>query len=277
MLQSIGAYRKTQPKNDSEVEFIENACTTLSSCITFSVPNLEAFLDGQGIELALRCLKERVHAGVSCLKLLDFFGSDQIHKRACERLVNAGVFKYLFPIFLNSRIPKPAPSQAKTPKTKREWLQNIETQTIRILYALSHHLDDDSPDDAKARFLTKFVEDDRKCDRLVELLLSYDQKARKAEYNFYRSDVEEVVEKEETVQLAALEAKLKGGGDLFHRLGAIASFVCMHSKRCHERILSQLQLRQSGIGLVRTAVDEFVSVLGDAKQKEMLRSYLENL
>ena len=275
LLQSIGAFRKKQPANDGEVELLENACIILSSCITFSERNLEAFLEGQGIELVVRCLKERVHAGGSGLKLLDFFGSQDIHKEASERLVKAGGFKYIFPIFLNSRIPKPAPSQAKTVKAKREWLHSIETQAIRILYALSFHLDDNSPEDSRARFLTKFVEDDRKCDRLVELLLSYDEKARKAEYNFYRSDVEEEVGEEETVQLAALEAKLKGGGDLFHRLGAIAACVCVQSKRCHERILSQLHLQQSGISLVRTAVDEFISVLGDGPQKQKLDSYLE--
>lgn len=277
LLQVIGLYRKKQPESDSEVEFLENACNTLSSSATFSTTNLEALLEGQGIELVMRCLKERVHSGGSTLKLLDFFGGDPVHKRACEHLVEAGGLKYLFPIFLGTRIPKMAPSQATTAKAKREWLHAIETQNARILYALSRHLDDQSPEDGKARFLTKFVQDDRKCDRLVELLLSYDQKARKAEYNFYRSDVEEQVEEEETVQLAALDAKLKGGGDLFHRLGAIAACVCVHSKRCHERILSQLQLQQSGISVVKAALEEFASVSGSGTQKEQLEYYLTKL
>jgi beta-catenin-like protein 1 len=277
LLQIVGGYKKKQPESDNEVEFLENACSTLSSSVTFSTANLQALLEGQGIELTIRCLKEQVHAGGSALKLLDFFGGDPAHKQACEHLVEAGGLKYLFPIFLGTRIPKLAPSQATTVKAKREWLHTVEAQTIRIFYALSRHLDDKSPEDGKARFLTKFVQDDRKCDRLVELLLSYDQKARKAEYNFYRSDVEEQVEEEETVQLAALDAKLKGGGDLFHRLGAISACVCVHSKRCHERILSQLQLQQSGISVVKAALEEFISVLEPGTQKEQLEYYLTKI
>jgi beta-catenin-like protein 1 len=250
----------------------------LSSSISFSTINLSAFLEGQGIELILRCVKERVHAGACGLKLLDFFGSNAIHKAGCEHLVEAGGLKYLFPMFVGARIPRPAQAQAATPKMKREWLQAVQTQVIRILYALSRYLDDQSREDGKARFLSKFLEDDRKCDRLVELLLMYDQKMQTAEYNFYRrSELEEQEENEEVIQLAAMEAKLKGGGELFHRLGAIAGLVCVNSKRCHERILSQLQLQQSGIGLVKTSLGEFSAILGDGAQKNQLDFYLKSI
>lgn len=277
LLQIIGNFRKKQPGDDDEVELLENACVSLSSCMSFSTVNISAFMEGQGIELVMRCLKERVHAGGSTLKLLDFFGGEKTHKVACEHFVELGGLKYIFPIFLGSRIPKLAPSQATTVKAKREWLHSIETQSILILYALSRHLDEKSPEDGKARFLAKFVQDNRKCDRLVELLISYDRRARKAEYNFYRSDVEEQFEEEETIQLAALDAKLKGGGDLFHRLGAIAACVCVHSKRCHERIMSQLQMQQSGISLVKAALEEFISVVKPGTQKQRLESYLKNI
>eukprot|EP00980_Cylindrotheca_fusiformis_P027794 scaffold22560_cov135-Cylindrotheca_fusiformis.AAC.5 len=237
-----------------------------------------AFLEGQGIELILRCLKERVHAGASGLKLLDFFGSDPLQKTACEHLVKAGGLKYLFPMFVGSRIPRPAPVLTATPKMKREWVQSVQTQVIRIMYALSRYLDDQSPEDAKARFLAKFLEDNRKCDRLVELLLMYDQRMQTAEYNFYRrSELDEQVDDEDVIALAAMDAKLKGGGELFHRLGAITAVVCIHSKRCHERILSQLQLQQSGIGLVKTALAEFSAVLGTGDQKDQLVFYLKNI
>lgn len=278
MLQMIGKFRKAQPSNENETGILENACLALSSCITFSVANLSAFLNGQGIELVVRCLKERVHSGATTLKLLDFVGNDPEHQRACERLVTADGLKYLFPLFLGTRIPKPAPSYATSTKDKKEWLNSIETQTVLIFYSLSRHLTDQSPDDAKARFLAKFAQDETKCDRLVELLLYYDEKSRKAEFQFYRSDVEEVVEDEETIQLAALDAKLKGGGDLFHRLGALAAYLAAHSKRCHERILAQLKLQQSGVSLVKMAVDEFISLLEEGSpQRIQLESYLAKI
>jgi beta-catenin-like protein 1 len=178
--------------------------------------------------------------------------------------------------------------QATSKKGKREWLHLVETQTIRILHALTRHLDDSSPYDAKTRLISKFLHgdgndggnDDDKCDRLVELLLSYDQKARKAEYNFYRfsvDDDDDVQQDETMIELAALEAKLKGGGEIFHRLGAIAACLCVNSKRCHERILAQLQLQQSGISVIKAALEEFVSVLGPGVQKEQLELYLTQI
>ena len=80
-----------------------------------------------------------------------------------------------------------------------------------------------------------------------------------AEFDFFRSDVEETMSKEE-VEMAVIEAKLSGGGDFFNRLGAIAAFCCVHSKRCHTHILSQLTLQKSGIGIVKTALKDFISV-----------------
>lgn len=110
------------------------------------------------------------------------------------------------------------------------------------------------------------------------MLLFYDEKSRKAEYQFYRSDVEEAVENEETIQLAAVEAKLKGGGDLFHRLGALAAYLAAHSKRCHERILEQLKMQQSGISLVKMAVEDFLTLLEDGSSyREQLKLYLAKI
>ena len=285
MLHGIAPFRKKQPANETEVEALENACIAIEAAITFSPTNVQAFLDGQGIELVLRCLKEKVHAGGVALKLLDFSGSDPLYQKACEHLVaEAGGLKYLFPLYMGRQIPKPAimswsnnssnkkKSSSAVQKAKKEWLHMVETQIIRILHALTRHLTDDSPCDAKQRLLVKFVEED-KSDRLVELCLAYDEKARLAEFKFWKSDVEEELKEEEAIQLAALEAKLSGGGDIFHRLGAIAGFCCYGSKRCHERILSQLSLQKSGIAVVKAALEEFIGVLGPGKQSDQLRTY----
>ncbi len=240
-LQSIAIYRKTQPPSEAECDFLENVCLALASSLTFSPNvNIDKFIDAQGIELVIRCLKEKVHAGGVALKLLDLRS-----RRACEYLIEAGGLKYLFPIFVGRGIPKPMPTVTGK-KAKKEWLHMIETQSIQIMYALTRYLTPDSPNDAMDRVLVKFVEDDcLKCNRLVELLLKYDQKARLSEYKFYRSTDEDA---SGDLELAALHAKLKGGGDLIQRIGAIAAICCVGSKKCHSQILDQLTLQQSGIG-----------------------------
>lgn len=279
LLLSIAQYRKKQPQSDLEIETLENAALALSSCMALSKTNqnVSAFLEAQGVELVVRCLKERVHAGGCCLKLLDFAGNDETQKKAAEGIVTAGGLKYLFPMFSGSRIPKP--SQSTSLKEKREWYQEATTQTIRIFYALAVQLDETSPEDAKSRFIAKFVDDAHKnCDRLVELLLEYDKRARIAEYKFCRSATDDQEKDDEQLSLAAFDAKLGGGGDLCHRLAAIAAFVCVNSKRCHERIISQLKMQQSGLSLVKDSLKEFATALrSDGRQQKLVQMLLKQV
>jgi beta-catenin-like protein 1 len=275
-LQSIGRYRKKQPSNDQQIEYLENACIALSSCIMFSTINLKHFVDLEGIPLVMYCEKNNVYSGCSALRLLDFSMEGDVPKRAAEEIVTSGLLKYLFPLFLGTRTPKPA-IPLKNAKAKRSWLHDIKTRTIRILYGLSLHLDHTSPEDGQERFISKFVEDNLKnCDRLVELLLEFDEKARKAEYKVFRSDIDESIG-EEQVALTAFDAKLKAGGDMCHRLAAIAAYVCAHSKRCHGRIISQLKLQQAGVSLLKESLTEFGSSLRPGKQQDHINGLIKQI
>jgi beta-catenin-like protein 1 len=228
------------------------------------------------VELVIRCLKEKMHAGGSSLKLLDFFGDEGVYKVAAERLVTAGGMKFLFPIFVGRRIPKPEIQASRGTKAKRKWLTELKAQIVRIFYALTLHLDSQSPEDAMSRFVAKFVEDDLKyCDRLVELLLEYDERARKAEYQFFRSDIEDAITGDQ-VTLAAFDAKLSGGGDIYYRLAAVTAFICANSKRCHEQVLLQLKMQQSGVSLIKDALNEFSESLSSSgRQKRHIESLCE--
>jgi beta-catenin-like protein 1 len=292
LLQCVATFRKRHPVDETEVEILENACIILTAALTYNHHAVQAFLQAQGIELVLRCLRERVYAGAVTLPWLEFTGADSNHRKACEHMVHAGALKYLFPVFLGRNLPKHYHEQEaitlvkQKKKDKKEFLNKMETTVIRILYGLVRHLRDDSPEDAKQRLLAKFADPDGsdKVARLVDLLVSYDQKTRLAEYNFFRSDAEEALSesgtmenREQLLQLAALDAKLAGGGDILHRLAAIAAFCCVGSRRCHEQILSLLKEKELGMGLIRDALEEFVSVLGDLEQKKLLEGYLEQI
>lgn len=275
ILQTIAKYRKKQPESEDQVEYLENICTILASALAFSPKNVNKFLEGQGLELVLRCIREKVHSGGVVLQLLDVR-----NKASCEHLVVAGGLKTLFPIFMGKSIPKPAPCSDAGQGLKRarkEWLLRLEQNLIHIIYNWTRFLDQNSPDNALERLLVKFIENDfEKCDHLIELLLQYDQQTRMAEFDFFRSDVEENLSKEE-VEMAVIEAKLSGGGDFFNRLGAIAAFCCVHSKRCHAHILGQLTLQKSGIGILKTALSDFISVLEDGDQKVQLKQYHDKI
>ena len=99
---------------------------------------------------------------------------------------------------------------------------------------------------------------------------------RQAEYDYYKSDeAEEAEESGIDIDIAAMNAKLKGGGDLFHRVSALIGFVALTSKRCHEQILEQLKMQNNGIGVIKAALNEFASLIGDESgQYQQLMTYL---
>jgi hypothetical protein len=145
-----------------------------------------------------------------------------------------------------------------------------------------------------------------KCDRTIELCVKYDEKARIAEYQYFRSD--EAEEDEQlgiNVETAALGAKLRGGGDMFHRTCAILSFACVGSKRCHAHSFDQLKLQGSGISgmsfpcvclvahaschvslieqifgintVIKDGLSEFATLLRDGTQKLQIEHYINSI
>jgi Histidyl-tRNA synthetase len=245
LLQCVAKYRKKDPASEEECEYLENIFDGLAASL-LNEKNVEAFLERQGIELMLKCLSERVHSGYGAFKVLGFAltgpasSNSQLYKRAAEIFVEAGGFKSFFPIFMGRKHSMPQPSEncdagnvtmlrkyAKLNKEEKqkpsrkmkqvvsaskEWYRSLEANAIQILYGLTRHLDDNSPNEAKHRLLAKFVENDcEKCDRMIELCLKYDAKMRRAEYLYFRSDEAEEAEASGIdVELAALNAKFKG-------------------------------------------------------------------
>jgi beta-catenin-like protein 1 len=278
LLQIVGGFRKRQPETSEEVDFLENCALVVNSALTYSTRNRSAFLEAQGVELVARCLKERVHAAGVTLQWLDVPGTDaSVNLQTCERIVQAQLLKYLFPLWMGKSLPVQAPPVASSPKKQKYWKQQIYQNTIRIVYSLTRHLTPDSPQDAQARLVTKFASDAAKIERLVHFLIVYDDKARTAEYKFFRSDVEDTLEGP-AVKFAALEAKLAAGGDIFHRLAAIAAFLCAHSKQCHTSFLKCVREKEAGMGLIQAGVKEFISVIEEGSvQRRQLETYLESI
>ena len=70
------------------------------------------------------------------------------------------------------------------------------------------------------------------------------------------------------------DAKLRGGGDVLHRVCAIAAFAATGSRRCHEHILEQLETQNAGMGVVKEALEEFANLLDEGRQKKQLSGCL---
>mmetsp|Transcript_14339 Transcript_14339/g.24507 ORF Transcript_14339/g.24507 Transcript_14339/m.24507 type:complete len:580 (+) Transcript_14339:3-1742(+) len=321
LLLAIAAFRKSDPRVEVECEFLENVFDALAASL-LREDNVVDFVEAEGIELMLRCLRQRVHAGGGALKVLNFalsgsssLSSMSVHERACETFVGAGGLKLLFPLYMGRKSSVPCPAACseggsdlakkgsrlqknggsnnngavaaataskrakRAAHARRKWLVEVEQNSIHIMYALTRHVGKDSEFDAHARLLVKFVEEDcEKCDRTIELCLKYDEKARIAEYQYFRSDeAEEAEQMGMDVELGALSAKLRGGGDIFHRSCAILSFACVGSKRCRGHVMDQLKLQGSGTGVIKVGLNEFAALLSDGSQKSQIEYYITEI
>jgi hypothetical protein len=71
LLLAIATYRKSDPTVEVQCEFLENAFDILSASLLCE-DNVTDFVVAEGIELMLRCVRQKVHAGVGhygCLTL----------------------------------------------------------------------------------------------------------------------------------------------------------------------------------------------------------------
>jgi len=191
LLIAIAAFRKSDPQIEVECEYLENIFDILAASL-LREDNVVDFVNAEGIELMLRCLRQKVHAGGGALKVLNFAlsgsaknasGNNDAYRKACETFVQAGGLKLLFPLYMarKSAIPCPAACSeggsnlAKKGKhnggtvskrakraahARKKWLMQVEQNTINIMYALTSHIAKDSQHDAHARLLAKFVEED---------------------------------------------------------------------------------------------------------------------
>ncbi|KAL7553183.1 hypothetical protein ACHAWF_016442, partial [Thalassiosira exigua] len=311
LLLAVAAYRKSDPQVEVECEFLENAFDALAAAL-LREDNVDDFVRAEGVELMLRCVRQRVHAGGGALRVLNFAtsGAGDGHRRACETLVDAGGLKLLFPPYMGrkSAIPRPAACSEggsdlakrgngdqdgdggegatttgkrarRAAHARKRWLADAERHASDVVYALTRRVDANSPRDARARLLAKFVEEDcEKCDRAIELCLTSDERARAAEYRYYRSDAAEEAERRGAdVELAALDAKLRGGGDAFHRSCAVLAFACAGSRRCRGHVMDQLRLRGAGMGVIKAGLEEFASLLDEGAQKAQIEHYITEI
>jgi beta-catenin-like protein 1 len=193
LLISIAAYRKSDPKVEVECEFLENIFDALAASL-LRADNVADFVEKEGIQLMLRCVREKVHSGGGALKVLNFALSGSsaqgennetydVYKHACEIFVQAGGLKLLFPLYMarKSSIPCPAAcseggsdlaKKAMSNKSdvskrakraahaRKKWLAEVEQNAVNIMYALTRYVDEKSKYDSYSRLLAKFVEEE---------------------------------------------------------------------------------------------------------------------
>ena len=130
LLQAVAPYRKRDPFEESECEHLENCFDCLTAALLHGGQFIvQHFVDLQGIELMLRFVTSKLHAGSGALRVLNFCLSGievaeqpscavlgatselcRTYESACSHFVDAGGLKVLFPILMGRGfgMPKPA-------------------------------------------------------------------------------------------------------------------------------------------------------------------------
>lgn len=183
--QAIAYYRRRNAASPDEKECVENLYDAL--CSSLLVPENQArFRQSEGVDLLLRCLREKKGGFLGAVKALDSALLNSVPN--CEKLVELGGLKAVFPLFMGR-------GWGGALKGKRQGERDALTEQVASIVASLCMLLMQVPggggeggsskraaarEMCEARLLGKFVEGEgEKVDRAVELFVNYDAKVCK--------------------------------------------------------------------------------------------------
>lgn len=146
-------------------ECVENLFLCLSSAL-LQRENQFKFLACEGFELLVRCMKEQEYAAGCAVSAVSY--AIMRNQAACEKLVDAGGLKYVFPLLVGKGFKKSLKRKGTGEK------RNFEETVISIIAQLCSLLANVTTNDYSSRLLNKFLESEReKLERCVELYVGY--------------------------------------------------------------------------------------------------------
>ncbi|KAK2466249.1 hypothetical protein APHAL10511_001891 [Amanita phalloides] len=157
ILKVLSQYRRRDPVDADETEFMDNLFDTLCSTLS-EVPIKKLFLEAEGPDLMILMMKDKMQSKSRAIKVLDYAMSGVASPTICEAFIEALGLKVLFSAFMGKvkkqRITLPA----------SEDMAHI----LGIMSSLFSNIASDST--SRIRLLAKFVEGDyEKVDKLLEI------------------------------------------------------------------------------------------------------------
>ncbi|KAJ7498873.1 Catenin-beta-like protein [Mycena latifolia] len=205
-LKVLSQYRRRDPVDADETEFMENIFDSL--CSALSEPSIKAlFLTAEGPDLMVLIMKEKLQSRSRAIKTLDYAMSGTSGTASCEAFVEALGLKTLFSAFMGKTSKK---HKSNAPPPASEDTSHI----LGILSSLFSNIPSESP--ARIRLLAKFVEGNyEKVDKLIEIrdsatnrLKLADSEIESEKKDLISSGEEITSEEEDTWYLRRLESGL---------------------------------------------------------------------
>ncbi|KAH9977796.1 Catenin-beta-like protein [Lactifluus volemus] len=163
LLKVTSQFRRRDPADPDEAEFMENVFDTLCSALA-EAEIKDLFLKSEGVDLMVLIMKDKMQARSRAVKTLDHAMSGQTGAEVCKVFVEASGLKYLFSAFMGKPLKKQKSATQNPPPEDT-------THTLGILSSLFTNLPSDSP--SRIRLLAKFVESNyEKTDKLLDIRTS---------------------------------------------------------------------------------------------------------
>ncbi|KAI9632157.1 Catenin-beta-like protein [Dioszegia hungarica] len=273
LLKVLSQYRKKDPGDSEEVEFMENMFNCL--CSLLGEPEVKtAFIEAEGTELMIIMMKEKLLARTRAMKVLDYAMQTEAGTAACEKFVESQGLKSFFSLYmgkvcylfsLGSNEPKKKSTHATPQREDEEHL-------LSILSSLFTNLPSESP--SRIRVIMKFVENEyEKVERLLELrerakgALVVVEKEIREERNIMLENQEEVTEEEEDDwYLRRIEAGLAA----LQTADYVLAWVCMEDDGARAHAQTLLSRKSQSLSDILASLQEFrrnIGVGGDGEEE----------
>ncbi|EMD40739.1 hypothetical protein CERSUDRAFT_45089 [Gelatoporia subvermispora B] len=288
-LKVLSQFRRRDPVDADETEFMENVFDTLCSALAeHEVKKL--FLDSEGVDLMVLMMKDKMQARSRSIKVLDYAMSGSSGTSSCETFVEALGLKYLFSTFMGKYLWDIASDHiaCQQQKLKGHAVPASEdtSHTLGIVSSLFTNLPSDSP--ARIRLLAKFVENSyEKVDKLLEI-----RDAAQSRLNAVNREIEN----EEKALIAEGDSvgpeeqdlyylrRLDGGLFTLQTVDYILAWIAMEDDGIRNHIQSMLNRRNKSLKdivkileIYRDNVDENDTQLNSADGGPSQREILQNL
>ncbi|RDB22492.1 Beta-catenin-like protein 1 [Hypsizygus marmoreus] len=257
LLKTLAQYRRRDPVDADETEFMENVFDTL--CSALNEPSIKAlFAAAEGTDLMVLMMKEKLQSKSRAIKVLDYAMSGVTGSSICETFIEILGLKTLFSAFMG-----------KVSKKQKAILPASEdtAHILGIISSLFSNIPSDSP--ARIRLLTKFVESNyEKVDKLLEIRDS-------ARTRLKTTDSEITKEKEELTQdgedAGELEAswylrRLDGGLFTLQTVDYILAWIIMEDDGIRNHALQMLDRKNQSLQDIVQTLKVFRSNVDEATE-----------
>ncbi|EJU06016.1 DUF1716-domain-containing protein [Dacryopinax primogenitus] len=259
-LRVLSQYRKKDPDEGDETEFMENVFDAL--CSALAEPEIKKlFVDAEGVELMVIMMKEKKVAHSRSIKVLDHALSGVTGTAGCETFVEALGLKTLFSAFMG-----------KGEKKKKAAANAAEdtAHTLGIISSLFTNLPSDSP--ARIRLLAKWVEADyEKVTRLVEIREHARARLEGAEQGIEQEKKDLATEGEEMGdddEVVWYLRRLESGLDVLQLVDYIGAWISMEDDGARARFQELLNKKGKSFADVVKVLIEFHDNIGEESEDE---------